>query len=110
MLIKDQPVSVRPIDTEDDFAETRLEAAGYIFHGVFSDPDAKKPARPKAGSNVLHFARCAKLDKVPTSDTKIWYRTIRVAKAHLDEHVGNGRWKWCKVCEREITQKFINEA
>ena len=27
----------------------------------------------------------------------------------LDESIGNSRWKWCKVCEREITQKILNE-
>ena len=23
--------------------------------------------------------------------------------------IGAARWKWCKVCEREITQKILNE-
>ncbi len=109
MLIKDQPSSVRTIENEDDFAETRLEAIGFVFHGVLLVPDAKKPARTKAGSNILHFARCAKLERVGDGEAKIWYRSIRVAKAHLDEHAGAGRWKWCKLCEREITQKILNE-
>ena len=44
------------------------------------------------------------------SEAKVWFRTIRHAKQHLDAEVGAGKWKWCKVCEREITQKILNEA
>ncbi len=111
MLIKDQILSVRPIDDPDEFAESRLEAIGFIFHGVVPDPEAKKPAngRVRAGSNMLHFARCPKLDKVNETESKIWFRSIRVAKRHLDETVGANRWKWCKICEREITQRILNE-
>lgn len=109
MLIKDQATAVRAIESEDDFAETRLEAIGYVFHGILPSNDGKKPARAKAGSNILHFARCAKLERVGDGEAKLWYRSIRVAKAHLDEHIGAGRWKWCKLCEREITQKILNE-
>ncbi len=108
MLIKDQIASVRTIETPDDFAETRLEAIGYVFHGAIPKPDAKKPAS-RAGSNLLHFARCGKLDKVGESEGKVWFRTIVSAKTFLDEHCGPGKWKWCKVCEREITQKILNE-
>jgi len=107
MLIKDQTASVRTIETPDDLAETRLEAIGYVFHGTIPKPDSKRA--PKAGSNLLHFARCAKLDKVPDAEAKFWFRSIRVAKQHLDGQVGAGKWKWCKVCEREITQKILNE-
>lgn len=108
MLIQDQVASVRTIETDDDFAETRLEAVGYVFHGTLPTPGAKKAGR--AGSNLLHFARCGKLDKVPGTEAKLWFRTIRDAKKHLDQEVGVGKWKWCKVCEREITQKILNEA
>jgi hypothetical protein len=108
MLIKDQALpSSRPIETDDDFAEARLEATGYIFHGALAPAQGKRPA--KAGTNLLHFARCAKLDRVPTAQDKIWYRTITIAKQHLDATVGQDRWKWCKLCEKEITQKLINE-
>ena len=107
MLIKDQTVSVRTIETPDDLAETRLEAIGYVFHGTLPKPDSKRA--PKAGSNLLHFARCAKLDKVPEAEVKVWFRTIRAAKQHLDVQVGTEKWKWCKLCEREITQKILNE-
>ncbi len=109
MSIEDQ-VGVRPLQSPEDFAETRLEAVGYVFHGHVPDPDGngKKPAA-KAGTNLLHFARCAKLEKVGEAETKIWFRTISIAKNHLDESVGNSRWKWCKICEREITQKILNE-
>ncbi len=107
MLIQDQAASVRTISDADDLAETRLEAIGYVFHGTLPKPDSKRAVR--AGSNLLHFARCAKLDKVPDAEAKLWFRSIRGAKQHLDDLVGSGKWKWCKVCEREITQKVLNE-
>lgn len=107
MPIQDQ-TGVRPLETDDDLAETRLEAIGFIFHGVIPEPGAKRGA-VKNGTNLLHFARCAKLDKVGDGESKIWFRTIHHAKQHLDETVGTSRWKWCKICEREITQKILNE-
>lgn len=110
MLIKDQVASVRLIESPDDFAETRLEAIGYVFHGTLpkGDGNGKKPS-VRAGTNILHFARCAKLEKASEAETKFWFRTISVAKEHLDETVGPNRWKWCKICEREITQRLITE-
>jgi len=108
MLIKDQATSIRPIDDADEFAETRLEAVGFVFHGSIPKADGKR-AGSRAGANLLHFARCAKLDKVGPHETKIWFRTIRVAKLHLDTTVGNNHWKWCKLCEKEITQRILNE-
>lgn len=108
MLIKDQAAAVRPIENADDLAETRLEAIGFVFHGTIPNGDGKRGA-PKAGSNLLHFARCAKLEKASPVETKIWFRSIRVAKQHLDTEVGSNRWKWCKICEKEITQKILNE-
>jgi hypothetical protein len=99
---------IRPLDTSDDVEETRLEAVGFIFHGTIPEADAKR-GTVKAGTNLLHFARCAKLDKAADSESKIWYRTITIAKEHLDDTVGANRWKWCKICEREITQKILNE-
>jgi hypothetical protein len=106
MPIQDQE-AVRPLETADDWVETRLEALGYIFHGKIPSLDGKRASR--AGVNLLHFARCPKLDKVVDTESKIWFRTITIAKQHLDEVVGTDRWKWCKICEREITQKILNE-
>jgi hypothetical protein len=108
MPIQDQ-VGVRPLESLDDLAEARLEATGFVFHGsLLPEGDGKRPA-VKAGTNLLHFARCAKLDKAGDGEAKFWFRTIAIAKSHLDETVGPDRWKWCKVCEREITQKILNE-
>lgn len=106
MLTEDQVQSIRPLETADDLAEARIEAVGYVFHGNLPEPGAR---RPRAGSNTIHFARCAKLERAAERETKIWFRTIRIAKEHLDEQLGPGKWKWCKVCEREITQKILNE-
>lgn len=98
------------MESADDFAETRLEAVGFVFHGHLAESNGNgKKAAAKAGTNLLHFARCAKLDKASDGEVKIWFRTVSIAKSHLDEAVGASRWKWCKVCEREITQKVLNE-
>jgi hypothetical protein len=107
MPIQDQ-TGIRPLETADDWVETRLEALGYIFHGTLPHPETKRGGA-KAGTNLLHFARCPKLDRVGDSEARVWFRTIAIAKQHLDEAVGANRWKWCKVCEREITQKILNE-
>ena len=110
MLTKDQVASssIRPIESTEDLGEARLEAIGFIFHGNIPAPEAKRPAA-KANSNVLHFARCPKLDKAPAAEAKVWFRTIGIAKQHLDSIVGDGHWKWCKVCVKDVTQKIINE-
>lgn len=107
MSIQDQ-AGIRPLETEDDFSETRIEAIGFIFHGALATTEGRRPAI-KPGSNLLHFARCVKLDKAGESEAKIWFRTVGHAKEHLDEAVGGGRWKWCKLCEREVTQRVLNE-
>jgi hypothetical protein len=107
MPIQDQ-TGVRPLETADDWIETRLEALGFIFHGTIPVPESKRAAA-RAGTNLLHFARCPKLDKVGDNEARIWFRTISIAKQQLDEMVGTNRWKWCKICEREITQKILNE-
>jgi len=103
-----EQAEVRPLETLDDWVETRLEAIGFIFHGKIPNPDNKRGST-RGGANLLHFARCPKLDKVVEAEARIWFRTISIAKQHLDETVGNNRWKWCKLCEREITQRILNE-
>src|SRR4051794_35237015 len=109
MLMKGPAASsIRMIETSEDLDETRLEAIGFVFHGTLPDADGKR-ATIRAGTNVLHFARCPKLDKAGANESKIWFRTLAVAKENLDKAVGTNRWKWCKICEREITQKIINE-
>lgn len=108
MLIKDQQAAVRLIESSEDFDEARLEAVGFLFHGRLPGPDGKVP-RARATTNLLHFSRCPRLDRAPDSEGKIWYRSIRVAKADLDERLGDGRWRWCKTCERQVTQRILNE-
>jgi hypothetical protein len=104
----DASASIRVVEDSDDFAETRLEASGYVFHGSLAPADGKRMA-VKAGSNLLHFARCAKLEKGSGDSHIVWFRTITLANSYLNENVGASRWKWCKICQREITQKLINE-
>jgi hypothetical protein len=100
---------VRRLESPEEFSETRLEAIGFIFHGTISPANGKThPGR--SGANLLHFARCAKLEKASGNDTKIWFRSVRVALKHLDEMLGHTHWKWCKVCEREITQRILDET
>src|SRR5262245_26455013 len=106
MPIKEE-TGVRPLESLEDFSETRLEAVGFIFHGTV--PIAKNKGPSSATSNLLHFARCAKLERIGEGETKIWFRSVRLAHTHLDELVGTKRWRWCKVCEREITQRVLDE-
>jgi hypothetical protein len=109
MPLTQQSAAVRSLESPEDFFETRLEAVGFIFHGVVAEANGK-PHPIRAGSNLLHFARCPKLEKVGDAETKIWFRSVRVALKHLNDAVGLGRWKWCKVCEREITQRILDET
>ncbi|MBV8486731.1 MAG: hypothetical protein JO161_00495 [Planctomycetaceae bacterium] len=102
-----QETGIRPLESSEDFGETRLEAVGFIFHGTLKP--AKSKGQVSASSNLLHFARCPKLEKIGESETKIWFRSVRIAHKHLDEQVGSKRWKWCKLCEREITQRVLDE-
>jgi hypothetical protein len=108
MPIQQQSAPVRTLESPEEFSETRLEAIGFIFHGTIADANGKAHAS-RSQSNLLHFARCAKLEKVGDTETKIWFRSVRVAIKHLDELIGHPRWKWCKVCEREITQRILDE-
>ena len=103
-----EQAGIRPLETGEDLDETRLEAIGFVFHGNFPVEGAKKTA-VRAGTNLLHFARCSKLDRAGEAESKVWFRTAAIARKHLDTAVGADRWKWCKVCEREITQKVLNE-
>jgi hypothetical protein len=109
MPLQQQTVPVRNLESHEEFFETRLEAVGFIFHGMIADANGK-PNGTRSPANLLHFARCAKLEKVGDNETKIWFRSVRVALKHLNEKVGHQRWKWCKVCEREITQRILDEA
>lgn len=110
MLTRESAPGMRALEDEDDLAEVRLEAVGLVFHGIIPDGDSGVKRRAvKSGTNVLHFARCAKIDKAALTEAKVWFRTIRAAKAYLDEHVGLGRWSWCKICQRDITQRVLDE-
>jgi len=102
-----QETEVRALESSEDFWETRLEAIGFIFHGIPTAAKTKGPA--SSTSNLLHFARCPKLEKIGESETKIWFRSVRIAHRHLDQLLGSKRWKWCKLCEREITQRVLDE-
>jgi hypothetical protein len=108
-MLTQEIVGIRKLEGPGEFAEARVEATGFIFHGTLADSNGKRPPS-RSLSNLLHFARCIKLEKVGEGETKIWYRSIRLAQKHLDEVVGKRHWKWCKVCEREITQRIIDET
>jgi hypothetical protein len=109
MLTQQKLPAFRALESSEEFSETRLEAIGFIFHGTVPESNGK-PASARSPANLLHFARCSKLEKVGENETKIWFKSVRVAIEHLDRVVGNKRWKWCKICEREITQRIIDES
>jgi hypothetical protein len=108
MMPTQEQTGVRPLESDYEFSESRLEATGFIFHGNIPSPTDKKTAI-KANCNLLHFARCPKLEKVGDQQTKIWFRSIKLAVSHLNEALGSQRWKWCKLCEREVTQRILDE-
>ncbi len=108
-MLTQQIAGVRNLESPEEFAEARVEAIGFIFHGTLADSNGKRSAS-RAQSNLLHFARCSKLEKVGEGEGKVWFRSIRLAQKHLDEVVGKRHWKWCKVCEREITQRILDEV
>ncbi len=108
-MLTQQIAGIRNLESPEEFAEARVEAIGFIFHGTPAHSNGKRPPS-RAQSNLLHFARCSKLEKVGDGEVKIWFRSIRLAQKHLDEVVGQRRWKWCKVCEREITQRILDEV
>ena len=91
MPIQQKLPSVRSLDTTEEFFETRLEAIGFIFHGIVTEANGKSHSA-RSTSNSLHFARCAKLEKVGDSETKIWFRSRSGGLKHLDELIGHHRW------------------
>jgi hypothetical protein len=108
-MLTQEIAGVRKLETQEEYAEARVEATGFIFHGTIAVSNGKRSAS-RALSNLLHFARCVKLEKVGDGENKLWFRSIRTAQKHLDEVVGKRHWKWCKVCEREITQRILDEV
>ena len=108
-MLTQEIAGVHKLESPGEFSEARVEAIGFIFHGTLADSNGKRPSS-RSQSNLLHFARCAKLEKVGEGESKVWFRSIRLATKHLDETVGKRHWKWCKVCEREITQRILDEV
>lgn len=108
-MLTHEIAGVRRLESPEEFSEARVEAIGFIFHGTLAESNGKR-ATSRAQSNLLHFARCAKLEKVGDGEHKIWFKSIRLATKHLDETAGKRHWKWCKVCEREITQRILDEV
>ena len=109
MLTQQKLPAFRALESSEEFSETRLEAIGFIFHGIVPQANGK-PIGGRSPANLLHFARCSKLEKAGDNETKIWFKSVRVAIEHLDGLIGNKRWKWCKICEREITQRILDES
>lgn len=102
--------TLRRLETSGDVAEARLAAVGYVFHGMIpAEGEIVKRRTVRAGTNQLHFARCARIDRAGAAEARVWFKTIASAKIHLDEMVGPGQWSWCKTCQREITQRILDE-
>ena len=104
MLSTQEDQAIRELNSQADFDDARDESVGYIFHGNA----AKRRRTVGKNTNLLHFARCNKLEKMAADQPhKVWFGTIRVAREHLNESVGQEGWKWCKQCESEVTQKLL---
>lgn len=104
MITAQAEETVKEIQSPGAFDDVRDECIGYVFHGI----EMKGRKAPGKNSNLLHFAHCNKLEKLATDQPrKVWFRTIRVAREHLDTSIGQQNWKWCKQCESEVTQKLL---
>ncbi len=110
-MLVDQSIdaSVQIIEGTDELAETQRGAVGYVFHGTVPEPGLRSGRRPRASTNLLHFAHCSKLDRGRDDPDLLWFRTIRIAKQELDDRIGSERWRWCKYCQQLVTQRLLDE-
>jgi len=106
MLTAQESQNVRELGSKSELESARDDGHGYIYHGT--DKPVRKTA-PK-NANLLHFAHCNKIEKLAEGQPRIiWFDRIRVASEHLNENVGQDKWKWCKQCESEVTQKLLEQ-
>ena len=90
MPIQEQ-TGIRPLESSEDFWETRLEAIGFIFHGILTV--AKSKAQASSTTNLLHFARCPKLEKIGDGETK------NLVQERPDRPQASGRANWYQALE-----------
>jgi hypothetical protein len=45
---------------------------------------------------TLHHASCRHVDQMTTGESKLWYRTLDIAREALDERYGRGNWRRCE--------------
>lgn len=106
MLTAQESQNVRALESKSELENAQEDGQGYIYHGSEKPP---RKAAPK-NANLLHFAHCNKLNKIAEGQTRIlWFERIRAASEHLNDTVGQDRWKWCKQCEAEVTQKLLEQ-
>jgi|GEM_PF-779376 len=106
MLTAQDSQAVRELGSKSELDDAKDDGNGYIYHG------SEKPPRkaPPKNANLLHFAHCNKLNKIADGQTRIlWFDRIRIASEHLNDTVDLDRWKWCKQCESEVTQKLLEQ-
>lgn len=104
MLTAQDSQAVRELGSKSELESARDEGSGYIYHGT-AKPPRKAPAK---NANLLHFAHCNKLNRIAEGQTRVlWFDRIKSASEHLNGTVGQDRWKWCKQCESEVTQKLL---
>ena len=108
MLTQQKLPAVRALESSEEFSETRLEAIGFIFHGTVTESNGK-PHNARSPSNLLHFARCSKLEKVGENETKIWFKSVRVAIEHLDGLIGTNAGNGARSAnERSLSESLTN--
>jgi uncharacterized protein YaiL (DUF2058 family) len=72
--------TVRDLETQDDYEEAREESVGYIFHGGL----IKGRRTTSKNGNMLHFARCNKIDKLAVDralEPELWCGIMEVVQA-----------------------------
>ena len=77
----------------------------------FTEPcSTPRPSAASRRRNLLHFARCAKLDKATDTEAKFWYRSIKIAKDHLDQHVGETALEVVQDLRTRDHPEILNEG
>ena len=109
MLTQTKLPAVRALESSEEFSETRLEAIGFIFHGAVPESNGK----PRNARTPLESAALRSMQQAGKSRRERNKDLVQVgpgryrASRRLDR---NQRWKWCKICEREITQRILDES
>ena len=108
-MLTQEIAGVRNLENPGEFSEARVEAIGYIFHGTLADSNGKRPTA-RSQSNLLHFARCAKLEKAGDGESRIWFRASGWRRSTSTRWSGSATGSGARSATAEITQRILDEV